>query len=183
MEISAKNARVRPCFELQIRNIESNCWFITQMYMFLLTIRQQRAHKKWTYWKNKLTPNRLKIQKISSYKHSSPKCVRASWHYYRKKIQMYMYTLGTLPSSSHYFNHGTVFGRYHNRTSEQRIQWSWAQIPLRSTFYSYLKESFSGEYHMYYLIPLHSSDTSGKIWLKQMWRLVKAMAEIKCDTK
>ena len=63
MEISAKNARVRPCIEIQIRNIEANCWLITQMYMFLLTIRQQRAHKKWAYWKNKLTSNRLKFKK------------------------------------------------------------------------------------------------------------------------
>ena len=29
------------------------------------------------------------------------------------------------------------------------IQWLWVQIPLRQTFYSYFKESFSGEYHMY----------------------------------
>ena len=38
------------------------------------------------------------------------------------------------------------------------IQWSWVQIPLRPTFYSYFKESFSDEYHMYQLIPLHSCD-------------------------
>ena len=29
------------------------------------------------------------------------------------------------------------------------IQWSWVQIPLRPTFYSYFKESFGGEYHKY----------------------------------
>ena len=29
------------------------------------------------------------------------------------------------------------------------IQWSWVQIPLRPTFYSYFKESVSGEYHTY----------------------------------
>ena len=29
------------------------------------------------------------------------------------------------------------------------IQWPWVQIPLRPTFYSYFKESFSGEYHIY----------------------------------
>ena len=28
--------------------------------------------------------------------------------------------------------------------------------PTRPTFYSYFKESFSGEYHMYQFIPLHS---------------------------
>ena len=128
MEISAKNARVRPCIEIQIRNIEANCWFVTQMYMFLLTIRQQRTHKKWTYWKNKLTPNRLKIQKMSSYKHSSPKCVRASWHYYRKKIQIYMYTLGTLPSSSHYFNHGTSLGG----TTIERLSREFSGLGLKS---------------------------------------------------
>ena len=26
----------------------------------------------------------------------------------------------------------------------------WVQIPLRPTFYSYFKESISGEYHMYH---------------------------------
>ena len=30
-----------------------------------------------------------------------------------------------------------------------RIQWSWVQIPLRTTFYSYFKESISSEYHIY----------------------------------
>ena len=39
-----------------------------------------------------------------------------------------------------------------------RIQWSWVQIPLRPTFYSYFKESISGEYNMYQFIPLHSCD-------------------------
>ena len=34
------------------------------------------------------------------------------------------------------------------------IQWSWVQIPLRPTFYSYFKESFSGEYHIFYFIVL-----------------------------
>ena len=29
------------------------------------------------------------------------------------------------------------------------IQRLWVQIPLRPTFYSYFKESFSGEYHIY----------------------------------
>ena len=32
------------------------------------------------------------------------------------------------------------------------IQWSWVQLPLESTFYSYFKESISGEYHIYKLI-------------------------------
>ena len=27
------------------------------------------------------------------------------------------------------------------------IQWSWVQVPLRPTFYSYFKESFGDEYH------------------------------------
>ena len=34
------------------------------------------------------------------------------------------------------------------------IQWRWFQILLRPTFYSYLKESLSSEYHMYPLNPL-----------------------------
>ena len=29
------------------------------------------------------------------------------------------------------------------------IYWSWVDIPLRPTFYSYFKESFSGKYHIY----------------------------------
>ena len=30
------------------------------------------------------------------------------------------------------------------------------QIPIKSTFYSYFREFFSGEYHIYQFIPLHS---------------------------
>ena len=30
------------------------------------------------------------------------------------------------------------------------FQWSWAQIPLRPTFYSYLKESLRGDIHYIY---------------------------------
>ena len=37
---------------------------------------------------------------------------------------------------------------------------------LRPTFYSYFKESFSGEYHVYQLIPLHSCDYLNKISIK-----------------
>ena len=29
------------------------------------------------------------------------------------------------------------------------MQWSWDQISLRPTFYSYFRESFSGKYHIY----------------------------------
>ena len=43
----------------------------------------------------------------------------------------------------------------------------WVQIPLRPTFYSYFKESFRGEYHMYWLISLHSRDYLKKIWIKK----------------
>ena len=38
------------------------------------------------------------------------------------------------------------------------IQWSSSQIPLRSIFHSYFKESVNSEYHMYQIIPLHSFD-------------------------
>ena len=31
------------------------------------------------------------------------------------------------------------------------IEWLWVQISLRATFYSYFKESFSGEYHIMYI--------------------------------
>ena len=31
-----------------------------------------------------------------------------------------------------------------------QIQLLWVQIPLRQTFYSYFKESFSGEYRIYH---------------------------------
>ena len=37
------------------------------------------------------------------------------------------------------------------------------QIPLRPTLYSYFKESFGDEYHMFQLIPLHSYDYLNKI--------------------
>ena len=46
------------------------------------------------------------------------------------------------------------------------IQWSWVKIPLRPTFYSYFKESSSGEYHMYQLITLHSCDYLKKLSMK-----------------
>ena len=36
------------------------------------------------------------------------------------------------------------------------IQWSCVQIPLRPTFYSYFKESFSGEYHIYVYVRQNS---------------------------
>ena len=36
-------------------------------------------------------------------------------------------------------------------------------------FYSYFKESFGGEYHMYQFIPLHFRITLRKILLKQTW--------------
>ena len=39
-------------------------------------------------------------------------------------------------------------------------------IPLRPTFYSYFKESFSDEYQMYQFIPLHSCDYLNKNSMK-----------------
>ena len=63
------------------------------------------------------------------------------------------------------------------------IQWSWAQIPLRPTFYSYFKESFNGEYHMYHSFRYTHVITSSKLQLKQRWRLIKAIAEMKLDTE
>ena len=39
-------------------------------------------------------------------------------------------------------------------------------MPLRPTLYSYFKESFSGEYHMYLFIPLHSCDYLKKTLIK-----------------
>ena len=36
------------------------------------------------------------------------------------------------------------------------IHWSWVLIPLRPTFYSYFKESFSGEYDMYHSFHIQS---------------------------
>ena len=46
------------------------------------------------------------------------------------------------------------------------IQWSWVQISLRPTFYSYFKEPVSGEYHIYQLISLHSCDYLQKTSIK-----------------
>ena len=43
---------------------------------------------------------------------------------------------------------------------------SWVQIPLRQTLYSYFKESFSDEYHLYQLIKLHSCDYLNKNSMK-----------------
>ena len=44
------------------------------------------------------------------------------------------------------------------RVSEQNSVVVGVRIPLRPTFYSYFKESFSGEYQQYQFIPLHSCD-------------------------
>ena len=47
------------------------------------------------------------------------------------------------------------------------IQWSWVQISLMPTFYSYFKESFGAEYHKYYqFIPLHLCDYLNKTLIK-----------------
>ena len=46
------------------------------------------------------------------------------------------------------------------------IQWSWVEIRHRRTFSSYFKESVSGEYHIYQLIPLHSCDYLKKTSIK-----------------
>ena len=43
------------------------------------------------------------------------------------------------------------------------IQWSWVQIPLRPTFYSYFKESFSDEYHIYIHTPQGNINTVPEI--------------------
>ena len=43
---------------------------------------------------------------------------------------------------------------------------SQVQIPLTPTFYSYFKESFSGEYHINQFLPLHSCDYPNKILIK-----------------
>ena len=63
------------------------------------------------------------------------------------------------------------------------IQWSWVQIPLRPPFYSYFKESFSGEYHRYHSFRYTHVITSRKFQLKQMWRLTKTIAEMKPATE
>ena len=46
------------------------------------------------------------------------------------------------------------------------IHCSWVELPFTSTFYSYFKESFGGEYHMYQVIPLHSCDYSNRLPIK-----------------
>ena len=49
----------------------------------------------------------------------------------------------------------------------KRIEWSWVQIPLKSTFYSYFKESFCVEYHMYILFRYTHVITSSIFQLKK----------------
>ena len=60
-----------------------------------------------------------------------------------------------------YYTHFVSVRSEHSEHTIERlngIQWLWVQILLRPTFYSYFKESISGDYHMYQLIPLHSCD-------------------------
>ena len=47
-----------------------------------------------------------------------------------------------------------------------QIHWSWVQILLRSTLYSYFQESFSGKYHIYEFILLHTCDYFYRISIK-----------------
>ena len=49
------------------------------------------------------------------------------------------------------------------------IKFSSPQIPLKLTFYSYFKQSFSGEYHEYQLIPLQSYNYFNKVTIKKTW--------------
>ena len=50
--------------------------------------------------------------------------------------------------------------------ASNRIQWKWVQMPLGPSFYCYFKESFSGEYIMYQVIPLHSCDYLNRLSIK-----------------
>ena len=50
------------------------------------------------------------------------------------------------------------------------------------TFYSYFKESFGGECHMYHSFHCTHVITLSKLQLKQRCRLMKAIAEMKLDT-
>ena len=43
----------------------------------------------------------------------------------------------------------------------------WVQILLKLAFYSYFKQSFIDEYHVYQFIPLHSLITSRIFWLNK----------------
>ena len=67
--------------------------------------------------------------------------------YWKQKADVYMFK----PENTY----------IHDR--QNGIHWSWVQVSLRPTFYNYFKESFSGEYHMYQLIPLHSWDYLKKL--------------------
>ena len=42
---------------------------------------------------------------------------------------------------------------------------------------------FSGEYHIYQFIPLHSCDDLYETSIKQTWWLTKAITEMKSDTE
>ena len=63
------------------------------------------------------------------------------------------------------------------------IQWSWVQIPLRPTFYGYFKESFSGDYYMYQVIPLQSCDYLYKVSIKINVATDEKIAKMKSDTE
>ena len=49
------------------------------------------------------------------------------------------------------------------------IQWSLVQISLRTILYTYFKESFSDQYHMYHSFRYTHVITSSKLQLKQTW--------------
>ena len=50
------------------------------------------------------------------------------------------------------------------------IYWSWVDIPLRPTFYSYFKESFSGKYHIYANIYIYITLENGIVVAKVNWK-------------
>ena len=48
------------------------------------------------------------------------------------------------------------------RASESNM-WSWVQIPIKPTFYTYFKESIIGEYYMYHVILTNPCDNLYKV--------------------
>ena len=85
-------------------------------------------------------------------------------------IYIYIISCDYLNKSSMKTNVATDEGNSRNEMWQLEhlngFQWSWVQISLGPTFYSYFKESFSDEYHIYQLIPPHSCDYLNKSSMK-----------------
>ena len=92
---------------------------LTLGLMIIDNVIVQSLTQKWfsylrSFIWNGLPDDTKLAEKVNTSKH---KIKRSSWHYYGKKIKIYMYTMGKLPPSSPHFNHLTIIQTGINNTN------------------------------------------------------------------